>query len=68
MKRISISEHQYLTTTDEVRRQIHTMMQELAHDSGIDWQLEYRWATITEENYFLALLKYGTIIQQFKVN
>lgn len=67
MKRISISEYQYLTTTDAVRQQIHAMMREYALRSGIDWQLEYRWADISDENYFLALLKYRPIIQCFKV-
>ena len=68
MKRISISEYQYLTTTDAVRQQIQSMMREYAEASGIDWQLEYRWADISDENYFLALLKYRPIISEFKVS
>lgn len=67
MPRLAITEYQYASTTDEVRKQIHAMMQEYSQNSGIDWQFEYRWADFLEEDYLLALLKYQSLLANFKV-
>lgn len=66
MYKLTLAEHQFLTTTAQWRDRIKTMMQELATSSGIDWQFEYRWATMTDENYFIAQLKYDDILKHMK--
>ena len=65
--KVSISEHQFLSTTDELRAEIWSMMQEFAHDAGIDWQFEYRWAIMTDENYMLAKIKHNRLLQALTV-
>lgn len=62
MYKISISEDEFLTTTAQNQRLIKSMAEEFAEQSGIDWHLEYRWMMMTDENYFLALLKYDPIL------
>lgn len=62
MYKISISDDEFLTTTDYNQQRIKSMAEEFAEQSGIDWQGEYRWMTMTEENYFLARLKYDPIL------
>jgi hypothetical protein len=65
--KVSISEHQFLTTTDELREEIISMIKEFAHDAGIDWQFEYRWAIMTDENYMLAKIKHNRILTALTV-
>lgn len=67
MHKLTLAEYQFVSTTDLWRTRIKTMMQELAEDSGIDWNMEYRWATMTDENYFIALLKYDDILRHFSI-
>lgn len=66
MYKLTLAEHQFLTTTASWRSRIKAMMQELASNTGIDWQFEYRWATMTDENYFIAQLKYDDILKHMK--
>ncbi len=67
MKQISISEEQYITTTNQRRAEMLALAREFAQDAGIDWATEYRWMTLTEENYFLARLKYDLILSAMRV-
>ena len=62
MYKISLSEHEFLTTTRENQLTILAMGREFAANSGVDLEYEYRWMTMTEENYFLARLKYDSIL------
>lgn len=67
MKRISVSEYQFQTTTEENRLRIKAMAREFADDSGIDWQYEYRWMTMTDEAFLLARLKYWPLLSAMTV-
>lgn len=67
MPMLTIHEDYYLTTTDQRRQEIHSMMRELAYDSGINWQDEYRWALMTPQNYFIAQLKYNHLLTSFRI-
>lgn len=67
MMRISVSEYEFLTTTNELRREILDMMREYAHNAGIDLHYEYRWAIMSEENFLLAKLKYPQLINHMTV-
>lgn len=67
MLKISISEYQLLSTTEELRQEIISMIKEFAHDAGIDYQFEYRWATMTDENYMLAKIKHTKVLSALTV-
>jgi hypothetical protein len=62
-----MSEYQLLSTTDELREEILSMIREFAHDAGIDWQFEYRWAMMSDENYMLARIKHEKILSALTV-
>jgi hypothetical protein len=66
MYKISVSEEQFLTTAPEIRDLIKTMAEEYAEASVINWQYEYRYMIMTDENYFLARLKYDPILSAMK--
>ena len=68
MIKLTLPEYQFVTTTAAWRDRIKMMMQELATNSGIDWEFEYRWATMTDENYFIAQLKYDDILTHMKIS
>lgn len=67
MFRLTIAECQYASTTDHWRQRILSMMRELADNSYIDPEFEYRCATMTPENYFIAQLKYDDILPHFTI-
>lgn len=67
MYKISVAEYQFQTTTDANRQLIKCMAQDFADDMGIDWEFEYRWMTLSDESYMLALLKYPKLIAAMKV-
>jgi len=67
MYKLSIAEYQFATTTPSWRKRIVDMGHELSSQSGIDWQLEFRWMTMTDENYFIAKLKYMDILKHLTV-
>lgn len=67
MYKLSVAEYQFQTTTDQLRQQIKQLAQEYADDMGIDWEFEYRWMTIPDDAYLLAVLKYPTLVRAMKV-
>lgn len=67
MYKISLSEEQFLSTTRDNQLTILAMAREFGEHSGIDWEFEYRWMTMTPENYMLARLKYDPIISAMTV-
>lgn len=67
MKQISIAEDQFMTTERKYQLRILDLAREFAENSGMDWEFQYRWMTMTEENYLLAELKYGDIIRYMTV-
>lgn len=67
MKQISISEEQFATTQRKYQLRILDLAREFAENSGIDWEFQYRFMIMTEENYFLAQLKYNDIIRHMTV-
>jgi len=50
------------------RQRVKQMAQEYAESAGINWHFNYRWMTISDENYLLAKLKYGDILELFGIN
>lgn len=67
MYKISVSEEQFITTTDAIRQQWLDMAREFASNSNIDWEFRYRWMTMQPENFMLAKLKYHKILSAMKV-
>jgi hypothetical protein len=67
MKKISINELQFCSTTRANQQLIKQMAEEFSTDNGVDWNFEYRWMTMTEENYLLAKLKYDPILSAMTV-
>ncbi len=67
MYRLSVAEYQFQTTTDALRQQIKQLALDYATDMGIDWEFEYRWMTIPDDAYLLAVLKYPRLIPAMKV-
>ena len=66
MFRLTIAEHQYSNLTTEQTDEIKAMAKELAHNSGIDWQWEYRWMIMPASSLLVAQLKYARIMSLFK--
>ena len=50
-----------------VRERMRDMVSEYSDKNGIDWQLEYRWATFTEHDFLLAKLKYNDILSYMMI-
>lgn len=67
MYKLSLAEYQFATTTDELRSELLAMAREFSNQAGIDWQFEYRWMTMTDENYMLARLKHPLLIGALQV-
>lgn len=66
-KMLTISEHILSLLTKEQQQQLKAMTKEFAETGGIDVEFEYRWITMTEENYLLASIKYADIIKYMAV-
>ena len=64
---ITISEHAFLEITNEQRLKIKEMATQHAETTGIDWEYQYRWMTMTKPDYMLAKLKYDDILKYMTV-
>jgi len=61
-KTLRISNHMVDELRLYQRQRFKQLAQEYALDAGIDWDLEYRWMTISDYNFMLAKLKYNDIL------
>jgi hypothetical protein len=62
MIKLTIAEYQFLSTTAENQQRLKSIASEFAESTGIDWEFEYRWMMLTDENYLIAKLKYPLMI------
>lgn len=51
----------------EQLNEVKKMAREFAHLTGIDWEYEYRWMTMTASDLLVAQLKYPELMKLFKV-
>lgn len=61
--RLTISEFEFADLTDQQRTTLRQIVKELATSAGADWDLEYRWMRMSQDNYFLAQMKYPEVMK-----
>lgn len=64
---ISVAEVEFATTTPELQQEMQSLEREFSIRSGIDWQYQYRWMLLEEENFMLAKIKHSKLLSALTV-
>ena len=60
---LRIDEILFREILDKEREQLRAMVKELASEAGADWDLEYRWMRMPNDNLLVAKLKFTEVMQ-----
>lgn len=66
MKQIRSSIEYEGSNDSELRRDLQAWHSQHPFNSGIDWQSQYQWATMTDEDCLAFCLKYPQYSNKFK--
>jgi hypothetical protein len=64
MRELRISRYHWEELDEDKQHEIKTLSQEYSSDFGLNWEYNYYWIRFTEEQFFLAKLKFGHLFSR----